>query len=179
LLPGNVAINKEIEHRIASKEKFAVLYMDLNNFKSYNDFYGFSRGDDVIKHTANILIKTIKEKGSTNDFIGHIGGDDFVVVTKPENSVPICEHIIAEFDKTIPEFYNEEERIKGYIETYNRQGELKRFNFISISISVVTNLQREIKHIGEISAISAELKSYVKKFGKSAYMIDRRTGNTF
>jgi len=179
LLPGNIAINKELEHRISSKEKFAVIYIDLNNFKSYNDFYGFSRGDEIIKHTANILIKTIKEKGCVNDFIGHIGGDDFVAITRTDNITTICEQIISEFDKSIPEFYNEEERIKGYIETYNRQGEFKRFGLISISISVVTNLKRDIQHIGEISAISAELKSFVKRNGKSAYIIDRRTGNTF
>jgi diguanylate cyclase (GGDEF)-like protein len=174
LLPGNIAINKELEHRISSNKKFAVIYLDLNNFKSYNDYYGFSRGDEVIKHTANILVKAVKEKGTINDFVGHIGGDDFVAITEIENVSSICEQIISEFDSTIPQFYNEEDRIKGYITTYNRQGELKHFNIMSISIAVVTNLKRDIKHIGEISAISAELKSYVKKLGKSAYLIDRR-----
>ncbi len=176
MLPGNIAINKEIEHRILSKTKFAVIYTDLNNFKSFNDYYGFARGDEVIKHTANILVNAIKTKGHYSDFVGHIGGDDFVVVCMVDNVENICETIIKDFDSSIINFYNEEEKVKGYIETYNRQGELKKFGIISISLSVVTNVKREIKHIGEISEISAELKSYVKQFGKSKYVIDRRAG---
>lgn len=177
-LPGAVSINKEIEKRILSKEKFAVIYVDLNDFKVYNNYYSFERGDKVIKNISEMLKEVIKESGCDKDFLGHIGGDDFVLITIPEKVQDICENFIKKFEKEVLNFYNEKDKAKGYIEIYSRQGEPKKFGFLSVCVAVVTNANREIKHIGEVASISSELRSYIKKFNKSMYIVDRRTSNS-
>ncbi len=174
-LPGNVGIYKELEERIKSKETFAVLYIDLDNFKALNDYYGFERGDRVIKETANILINAIQEKGKDTDFIGHIGGDDFVIVTGVDNAEGVAKKIINDFDRISPNFFDEKDRLKGYIETLSREKEMRRFGFITISIGIVTNVSREFNHVGQISSLGAEVKSLAKKFNQSKYIIDKRT----
>ncbi len=172
-LPGNNAICEEIKKRINSGSKFAVAYVDLNHFKSYNDKYGFNAGDELIKHTAKILMQTVKDS-DPKGFIGHIGGDDFVFITAPDKIEPICESIINKFDGSIRHFYDQESQKLGYIETLNREGKLQKFPFVSIAISIVTNEKRPLSHIAEISQIAAEVKCKVKSFGKSAYLKDRR-----
>ncbi|MBU2102226.1 MAG: response regulator, partial [Candidatus Omnitrophica bacterium] len=126
-LPGNVTIYKELEEKIRSKVQFAVFYIDIDNFKALNDYYGFERGDQVIKETARILINVIQTKGTPSDFIGHIGGDDFVMITSIENAEDIAKMIIADFDNITPKFFDEPDRIKGYIETAGRDKEIRKF----------------------------------------------------
>ena len=118
-LPGNVSIFRELEKRLRDKEFFCVGYADLDKFKEYNDYYGFEWGDRVIKHTAKILANALKEVGLPNDFLGHIGGDDFIFITGWETINNVCENIIENFDKTIPSFYKEEDIKKGYIVVKN------------------------------------------------------------
>ncbi len=173
-LPGNNTISEQIAKRIRSKELFAIAYVDLNNFKSYNDKYGFFAGDDLIKTTAEIL----KENSTSIDpqaFVGHIGGDDFVFMTTPEKVEIIAQKIIEEFDKKIPEFYDPEAREQGFIETLNREHKPEKFPFVSISISIVTNENKSIDHPAQVAQIAAELKRKVKESGKSAYLKDRRS----
>ncbi len=173
-LPGNVSILNEFSRRIESKALFAVCYIDLDKFKAYNDKYGFEHGDEVIKETARTLIRAVKEEGGPDDFIGHIGGDDFVVVTALETSDKICEKIIADFDKISPSFYNETDRKNGYIIGHDRQGTERKIPLVSISIGVVTNEFRKIEHVAQIGEIGAELKSYAKGVEKSNYVKDKR-----
>ncbi|MFA5144910.1 MAG: response regulator [Candidatus Omnitrophota bacterium] len=173
-LPGNVSILTELSRRIENKSDLAVCYVDLDKFKAYNDKYGFEHGDEVIRETARILIRSTQQAGSPEDFIGHIGGDDFVVITTPKFVDNICETIIADFEKTSPTFYNETDREKGYIFAFDRQGKERKIPLLSVSIGVVTNEFRKITHVAQIGEIGAELKSLAKSLEKSNYVKDKR-----
>jgi diguanylate cyclase (GGDEF)-like protein len=173
-LPGNVSINKELETRIGTDQKFAVLYSDIDHFKAVNDYYGFSRGDTVIKEAARIIIDAGQKKGTVNDFIGHIGGDDFVTITGIETAESIAKEIVTGFDKAAPLFFDEKDRIKGYIETKGRDGEVAKFGFLTISIGIITSSNRRFNHVAEIGAVGAEVKALAKKFNQSKYIFDRR-----
>jgi diguanylate cyclase (GGDEF)-like protein len=173
-LPGNVSILNELGHRLESGSSFAVCYIDLDKFKSYNDKYGFEHGDEVIKETARILIRSVQKCGKTDDFIGHVGGDDFVIVTTPEVVDSVCQNLITEFDKTSPAFYNEKDRKHGYIIGVDRKGNELKIPLLSVSIGVVTNETKSIQHVAQISEIGAELKSFAKSLEKSNYVKDRR-----
>ena len=173
-LPGNISIEKAITGRIRKKRPFAVCYCDLDNFKSYNDAYGFFKGDKVIKLTAQIIMETIKELGNNDDFMGHIGGDDFILITTPDKVDPLSARIVEIFDKIIPFYYDKEARERGCIEGLDRQGRQNRFPLISISIVVVDNMNRNIGHIGEVSDIAAKLKKLAKMTPGSVIIKDRR-----
>lgn len=173
-LPGNISIEKAISERIKKGSPFAACYCDLDNFKAYNDTYGFFKGDRVIKLTAQIIMEAIKDLGNSDDFLGHIGGDDFILVTTPEKVDPICDRITETFDRVIPYFYDKEAREKGFIEGFDRQGRQNRFPLMSISIAVVSNTHREIRHVGEVSDIAAELKRLAKMTPGSVVVKDRR-----
>ena len=173
-LPGNVAILNEFSKCIETKKQFAVCYADLDKFKAYNDKYGFEHGDNVIRETARILLSAVKEYGNPEDFVGHIGGDDFVIVTTPELSDKICEKIIHDFDKLSPAFFNQEDRKNGFITGYDRQKNIHKIPLLSISIGVVTNQMREIIHVAQIGEIGAELKKLAKNVEKSNYVKDKR-----
>lgn len=173
-LPGNVSIINEIQGRIDRKEIFSVCYVDLDKFKAFNDKYGFKQGDEVIKNTARILISTVQEKGIAQDFIGHIGGDDFVIVTIPDRVDGLCKSIISKFDLMVPELYHEEDKKKGYIIGKDRQSRTKKIPFLSVSISVVSNKRKKIKHVAEVGEIGAELKKYAKSLKGSNYVTERR-----
>jgi diguanylate cyclase (GGDEF)-like protein len=178
-LPGNipitVALQKHIE--LAQKDsayKFAVCYLDIDKFKSFNDRYGFERGDDLIKETARILIRAVKESNHPDEFIGHIGGDDFVIITTPERSEKLCQRIIQDFDKVAPSFYNEDDRKAGFILATNRQGQEEKFRILTISIGIVTNEARRIDHVAQVGEIGAELKKFAKNFPGSNFVKDKR-----
>ncbi len=173
-LPGNVSILTALSLRIETKALFAVCYVDLDKFKAYNDTYGFGKGDMVIRETARILIRATQESGNPDDFIGHIGGDDFVIVTTPAISDKICEAVIRYFDAAVPSFYNETDRQNGYILAHNRQGQQQKIPLLSVSIGVVSNEFRPIDHVGQIGEIGAELKALAKSCEKSNYVKDKR-----
>lgn len=173
-LPGNVSLLKEIENRIKSATPFAVGYVDLNKFKEFNDRYGFEVGDKVICQTAIIIINALEKTGGASDFLGHIGGDDFIFITTPDAVEEICRQIVENFDKSIGSFYNEEDKRKGYIIAKNRIGQLSKIPIITLAIGVVTNEHRPLNHVGEIIQIGTELKNYAKTIGKSIYVKDRR-----
>lgn len=173
-LPGNVAILKELARRIENESLFAVCYLDLDKFKAYNDKYGFEHGDEVIRSTARIIIAATQQCGNPDDFIGHIGGDDFVVVTTPLVVDNLCKKIIEDFEKTAPSFYNETDRQKGYIIALDRKGARQKVPLLSISIGVVTNEFRKIEHVAQVSEIGAELKAAAKRLERSSYVKDKR-----
>ena len=174
-LPGNASIHKEIESRLASAAPFAVGYADLDRFKAFNDHYGFERGDQAIHFTAHILLSAVKRRGNPNDFLGHIGGDDFVIVTTPELVEEICAEVIQQFDSTIGQLYDEPDRNQGHIIHTDRQGNPIKIGFLTISIAIVTNTKYPLTHLGEIAQIGAELKAYAKRSDHSLYVTDRRS----
>ncbi|MDD5246676.1 MAG: response regulator [Candidatus Omnitrophica bacterium] len=173
-LPGNVSILNELSRRLDSKALFAVCYIDLDKFKSYNDKYGFEHGDEVIRELGRVLIRSTQQQGNNDDFIGHIGGDDFVIVTTPDKTDLLCKTIIDYFEKAIPSFYTPLDYQKGYIIARDRQNKEQKIPLLSISIGIVTNEFRKIEHIAQIGEIGAELKEYAKSMGKSNYIKDQR-----
>ena len=173
-LPGNVSILNELSNCVESKKSYAVCYVDLDKFKAYNDKYGFECGDNVIRETARILLSAVKEYGAPEDFVGHIGGDDFVFATTPNLADKICEKIIHDFNKISPSFYNQEDRENGFIVGYDRQSKIHKIPLLSISIGVVSNEMRNITHVAQIGEIGAELKKLAKSVEKSNYVKDKR-----
>ena len=174
-LPGNILIEEEIKARVAQPNiLFAVMYLDLDNFKAYNDVYGFLKGDEVIKLVAHIMELAVKELGNTDDFIGHIGGDDYIIITNPAKAEDISQRIINQFDSTIPLFYNIEDRRNGFITTKNRQQVESQFPIMTISIAIVTNIHRSIDSHWEVGEIASELKKFAKMQENSVWVFDRR-----
>lgn len=179
-LPGNHAIEEDIQFRIQlnkdRKTPFAVCYADLDHFKAYNDVYGFKHGDEAIKKTAEIIMKVVDEKGSGDDFVGHIGGDDFVfVLSRHERIDDICSEIIRQADAYFPVLYSEADRRKGFIVTKNRKEQTDQFPLMSLSIAVVSNENRPLTSVGQIAQIASEVKKVVKSKPGSNYWIDRRS----
>lgn len=175
-LPGGIAIENMVKQRIERREPFAFCMMDLDNFKPFNDRYGYSRGNAVIKMTANIIQEAVREQGDSADFVGHIGGDDFALISAPDRFEEQCRYIISEFDRHIIEHYDEEDRSNGCIQSVSRQGEKLSFPVMTISIAAVNSLKSNVQNYIEVGEIIAELKKYAKKFLKSNLVIDRRGG---
>ena len=173
-LPGNVQIHAELKKRLSNKEEFSVLYLDLDNFKAYNDVYGFLKGDEIIEFTAKTILKCIHELFLENSFVGHIGGDDFIAVIPSTKIDNICQSIIATFDKEVTKFFTEEDLEKGYIEVANRKGIMEQFPLTSISIGVVIAEKNRFSNILEIGEIGAQVKHMAKTIIGSSYAIDRR-----
>ncbi|MBN1384917.1 MAG: response regulator [Elusimicrobia bacterium] len=173
-LPGNVSIEKEVSARIGAGKKFAVLWIDLDNFKSYNDNYGFEKGDVIIKQTAKFIIDAVHQLGTSEDMIGHVGGDDFIVVTEISSAENICKEIIKHFDENIASNYSEEDRTRGYIVSKDRLGKVQAFPIMSISIGIVSNEIRNFIHYAQLAETAAEVKAVAKGIPKSSYFKDRR-----
>ena len=172
-LPGNVQIHAELKKRLLNKEEFAVLYLDLDNFKAYNDIYGFLQGDEIIKFTSRTITKYVHNEEEEN-FIGHIGGDDFIAIVGLDNYENICQNIIAEFDVKVQKYFSEEDIIKGYLEVANRRNVMEQFPLTSISIGVVVVEQKRFHNILEIGEVGAQIKHIAKTTMGSSYAIDRR-----
>ena len=175
-LPGNIAIEQVLKGKMLYDEKFALCYIDLDDFKAYNDRYGYARGSELIKLTGELIHRAKAEHGDPDDFVGHIGGDDFVLITSPDNVESVCQAIIDAFDLAAPLHYDDEDRARGYIEGTDRYGVTRRFPLMSISIAVVSDARRNFKTPLEIAQVATEIKDYVKSLPGSNYLIDRRTG---
>jgi len=171
-LPGNVQIHSELKKRLSNEEAFSVIYFDLDNFKSYNDVYGFLKGDKIIQYTANIIQDEIHTEGG--GFVGHVGGDDFIAIVSYTEVENLCQRIIARFDSQIKDFFTEEDAEKGYIEIANRRGIIEKFPLTSISIAVVVADKNRFNNILEIGEVAAQVKHAVKTVMGSSYTIDRR-----
>jgi diguanylate cyclase (GGDEF)-like protein len=174
-LPGNFRIGQEIEERIENDGPFALVYCDLDNFKAFNDHYGFMRGDQVIKYSGEVLQGAADDVGDPNAFVGHIGGDDFVAVVDGHLAEAYCKAVIERFDDGVLDFYDTADALRGYIEVVDRRGERYAFPVVSISMGVVTNTGRPIASQWEASAVAVEMKEFAKKQHGSAYRVDRRT----
>lgn len=173
-LPGGIAIENVLKKRLETNQPIAFCVLDLDNFKPFSDRYGYAHGSEVIKETAKIIEQAVKTKGTPDDFVGHIGGDDFVVITTPAVMREISNEIIKQFDLRIPEFYDEKDKRQGYIFGKTRQGLEMQFPLITISIAIVTNERRTITNPLEASEIAAELKDHAKTIPKSVFVVDKR-----
>ena len=175
-LPGNFKITAEIEKNIGSNASFALVHGDLDNFKAFNDHYGFMRGDEVIRFCASGFNDTMESLGITEGFVGHIGGDDFVAIIPPAMAEPFSKEVIERFDDGILDLYDTADALRGYIEVIDRRGERYAFPVVSLSLGVASTDVREINTQWEASAIAVEMKEFAKKQPGSTYRIDRRTG---
>ena len=173
-LPGNISIAQEIDRRLRAGETIAVVYADLDNFKAYNDKYGFTRGDDVILYTRDCFLEATKALSIPGIFNGHEGGDDFIAVLGYEDWEPYCKHVTSYFAHDITQFYNETDSKNGYIDSVSRQGEKMRFPLMTISLAVVSNHLRPFSSHVELVSVAAEMKKVVKKMEGNSYAIDRR-----
>ena len=177
-LPGNHVIERELARRHADKEPVALVYADLNDFKPFNDHYGFLRGDEVIRMTADVLQQSVVDAGQ-GAFVGHIGGDDFMLACDPDQVLDVCKEVIAAFDRRIAEHYDPADWERGYLELPDRQGGSRRWPRVSIALGVATTRQRSYRDHREIVETATEMKSYLKAhYRRSAYAIDGRTGET-
>lgn len=174
-LPGNVQIHAELKKRISKNEPFSVLYLDLDNFKAYNDVYGFLKGDQIIEFTAEAILKGVHANVEESAFVGHIGGDDFVAIVPTINCEKMCQNIIAIFDNQVKQFFTDRDLEKGYIEVENRKGIIEQFPLTSISIGVVVAEKNRFSNILEIGEIGAQVKHAAKSVMGSSYAIDRRS----
>jgi GGDEF domain-containing protein len=176
-LPGNLTIARHIDERLQSGAAIAVLYCDLDNFKAYNDAYGFSKGDEAILYTRDSLKKAFDELGITDGFIGHEGGDDFIAVTGFDSWEACVSRFLGLFDAGVPMLYSETDRANGFLESVDRKGRRQRFPLMTVSVAVVTNQWRAYSRHEEIAGTAAELKKIAKKTDGTAgsrFAIDRR-----
>ena len=173
-LPGNVQIHAELKKRISNNEEFSVLYLDLDNFKAYNDVYGFLKGDEIIKYTADTIVRCVHDYIHDGAFVGHIGGDDFIAIVPILHCEDICKSIIASFDANVTKFFTDEDVEKGYIEVANRKGIIEQFPLTAISIGVVEADVGRFANMLEIGEVGAQVKHNAKSVMGSSYFIDRR-----
>ena len=176
-LPGNKAIENISREKVEKGTPFSFMYLDIDNFKSFNDTYGYLRGDGVIMQTARILTNCVSKYGDKNDFVGHIGGDDFVVMTTPNKEKLIATEVIKEFKRLIPLHYNEEHRLLGYLVVNDRRDNSIHAPLMSISIAIVNNTMRKIHNIIELTEIASEIKQYLKTIEGSKFLSNRRSIN--
>lgn len=170
-------IEDVLRERLYKNERFAFAHVDIDNFKTFNDKYGYIRGDKAIIQTAYMLYNVVKQHDHHKDFVGHIGGDDFVFITSPEKETKIASEFIAQFDRLIPFHYSFEDREKGFVRVKNRLGELIDAPLMSVSVAIVNNTNRNFASVAEVNDVVASLKSYLKKNRGSNFMIERRKSN--
>jgi len=173
-MSGNADILREISRRLAQNERFAVLYPDIDSFKSYNDHYGFLRGDDVIKTLATIVLEVLEEHHSPYHFAGHVGGDDFVILTEPRLAETVATEITKRFDEAIPALYDPADRDRGWIESEERNGSMLRTPLVSVSIGIVIAEPGSYSSAAAVAARASEVKGVAKRMPGSKWVLDRR-----
>jgi GGDEF domain-containing protein len=173
-LPGTTEIEREIRQRLDSEVGFAVCYADLDHFKEFNDRYSYYDGDRVIFIVSRILRDVVKGLSPEHGFVGHIGGDDFIMVLPLDRVQDVCGEVVGVFDALIPFQYNAQDRRAGYFFGKDRRGHLHRVPLMTLSIGIVTNERRRFSHPAEVSELATEMKSYAKTLPGSVFVVDRR-----
>ncbi|HEX8996942.1 MAG TPA: response regulator [Ktedonobacterales bacterium] len=173
-LPSGLRIERAIEDRIATPGQWSILYLDLDNFKAYNDVYGFVRGNDLIRLLASIVHATSRDLGGPTDFLGHVGGDDFIMITTPARVDMLCRRIIERWDTESRAFYSPDDLQRGTLIAVDRRGQRQIYPLVALSIGVVTNERRPITSLAEVSRVAAEVKRAAKGMPGSCWYIDRR-----
>ncbi len=172
-LPGNVSIAHEIEARLVNRIEAACLYVDVDHFKEFNDRHGFARGDRLITHLADLLTLIVGGVGD-DTFVGHVGGDDFVVLAPCGRAEELASEIVAQFDASIPGLYDPEDRDRGWVEAPDRRGRTRSVPFVTVSIGIVPLLPERFTNATEVARAAAEMKEVAKRRSGSSYAIDRR-----
>jgi diguanylate cyclase (GGDEF)-like protein len=173
-MSGNADILREISRRLVQNERFAVLYPDIDSFKNFNDHYGFLRGDDVIKTLATIILEVLEENHSPHHFAGHVGGDDFVILTEPSLAETVATEITKRFDEAIPALYDPVDRDRGWIESEERNGSVLRTPLVSVSIGIVIAEPGSYGSAAAVAARASEVKGVAKRMPGSKWVLDRR-----
>ncbi len=161
-LPGSIALERELGRRLLSRKGFTLCYLDLDNLKAYNDYYGYAKADGVIQQTGDLIRKAVERLGTPSDFVGHIAGDDFVLITETKRLESIANEIISSFDRVIPLYYHHEDQQKGYIEAKDRFGQMRRFGIMSISLAALHVEPGTVKNHVEIAELAAQIKNRAK-----------------
>ncbi len=174
-LPGNIRIQDEIRRRVGEDHPFALLYADLDHFKAYNDFYGFVRGDRAIQALARLSSEVVQEVGGPEGFVGHVGGDDFLMIVQPDLAEQLADKLCKRFDQQVPDLYDGIDLDRGGIEIKDRQGNVRTFPLLTLSIGIATTAQRRFSHFGEAVAVATEMKQFAKRTDGSSYAVDRRS----
>lgn len=173
-LPGSPVLRNAVEQRLAANEHFVFMYLDIDNFKAFNDVYGFGKGDIAIRLLGREVTQATKMLGNPTDLCVHIGGDDFAIITSRDKAPVVAERILAEFDRNVPELYAPDAREAGYIETPSRRGEPERYPLMTLSIGGVDTAQRTTANYLQLAEIAAEVKAYAKAVQGSQFIMDRR-----
>jgi diguanylate cyclase (GGDEF)-like protein len=178
-LPGNESILSDLTQRLERDEPFALLYVDLDQFKPFNDHYGFLRGDEALRSLGTLLQEARNELDDPTAFVGHVGGDDFVMICHPDDAEAAASAICERFDALAPSFYDPADREAGAIEVADRRGVPQSFELLSLSIGIATTDGRVFEHHGEVVTTATEMKRYAKSRGGSGstYAFDRRSPN--
>jgi diguanylate cyclase (GGDEF)-like protein len=173
-LPGNVQIQEQVARRVESGASFAVMYADLDNFKAYNDSYGFLRGDEAIKLLGKTIVQCVADHGTEGSFVGHIGGDDFIILVAPELAETIAKVICDSWDDQAPVLYDSADLEQGYVEIQDRRKQIHKVPLATISIGIATSAHRRIQSHWEASEIASEMKNFAKRSPGSGFATDRR-----
>jgi diguanylate cyclase (GGDEF)-like protein len=173
-LPGNRAIEREIQRRLDGGQPFSFMYLDIDRFKGFNDHYGYSRGDKAITYLAQVLRTCSHREGDAGDFIGHVGGDDFVVLTETAQAESLAQAIIVAFDAGIGDLHDPADFQRGHLRVRNRAGVEEQVPLITLTVALVVNAQGRFEHLAELSDAVAELKRYGKTLEGSVVVRERR-----
>lgn len=176
-LPGSPSIREEVERRIREGQAFGYMVADIDRFKAFNDFYGCERGDRVILKAADVLREAMREAGDTGGFLGHIGGDDFALICEDIKAPLVAAFATMKFDEAISELYGSSDAARNAVETFDRQGVLRRHAPVSLTVAGVISSQRPVASYEDASRWAGEMKSWLKstrKTGPSAHAFDRR-----
>jgi len=179
-LPGGKILEDMLKERLSFGAPFSFAYVDIDNFKSFNDSYGYRKGDKVILQTAYLLFTTLKDFGNSDDFISHIGGDDFAFITTPDKYERVCKSFINFFDNIIPFHYSDNDRTKGFVMARDRARKIKKSPLMSVSIAVFNkDNSSKVKSIIEVNERIAEIKKFLKTIPESIFMAERRDSVSF
>jgi len=174
-LPGGLRVEHAVEQTLATSEQWAILYIDFDHFKAYNDVYGFLRGNELIRLLGRLAFEVVREHGNDSDFVGHIGGDDFIIITTPDRVEPIARTLLDRWACESRALYSPEDLNSGVIVATDRQGNPQTYGLVSCSIGVVTNQRRHIASREEVSRIAAEVKHKAKSIPGNSFYVDQRS----
>lgn len=177
-LPGNTLLLGEIRQRLGQRLPFTLLHVDLGNFKAFNDFYGFVRGDMAIRELAGLLREATRQEAGAA-FLGHIGGDDFAILCSPEQTRALCRNIITRFETLVPTLYEREELARGYLEARDRDGAWRRFPLMGLAIGGIVHRAGQTRDVEDLSRRAASMKQVAKRYRRSAYAVDPADGSPY
>ncbi len=174
-LPGARILEDLLKEKFKNKSNFSFCYLDVDNFKSFNDLYGYQRGDKVLVQTAYLLQLAVSKFGNKDDFVSHIGGDDFAFITTPDKYDQVCRQCIQLFDNLMPFHYRDKDRESGFVVVHDRNRKVKEFPLMSLSIAVINkSADSSVENIIQLNERVSEIKQFLKKTSKSSFMADRR-----